>query len=240
GGPAGEDVVASGLDAGEDGEAAAGEDADLVPEPPPDHVGERQAALEQRAGTGDLEREQVAEARVHAARGERLVAPGAAREILLRQVDAAAVEVARHVLPEVGQLERRADVVGAALARGVAMAEEREHEPPDGIGRAAAVAEQVGEGGEATGLAGGVATERLEEVAEVLVVRARDAGAVRVGGRHLDAAGLAAPFRRHRAHAVILRPWPPAGRGTGRAPSAGSSAGRGGSGGRSGAGSPCR
>src|SRR5947199_4469006 len=193
--PAREDVVPGGLDAGENGEAAAGEDADLVPQPPPDHVGERQAALEQRARAGDLEREQVPEARVHAARGERLAAPGETREVLLRQVNAPTVEVARHVLPEVRQLERRADVVRAALARGVAMAEEREHEPADGVGRAAAVAEQVGEGGEATGLAGGVAAERLEEVVEGL--ERQRAGGDRVAERQED--GIAGGARVARA-----------------------------------------
>ena len=61
------------------------------------------------------------------------------------QVDPAALEVARHVLPAVGELERGADLVGARLALRVAVPEQPEHDAADRVRRAAAVLEQVRE-----------------------------------------------------------------------------------------------
>ncbi len=50
-----------------------------------------------------------------------------------RDVDAAFFEIARNVLPEIGELERGAGGVGEALAFGVAIAAEIENEAADGI-----------------------------------------------------------------------------------------------------------
>src|SRR5581483_10784234 len=104
------------LDAREDREPAAGEDADLASEPRDDHVRERSTAREERARPLDLEREQPLERGTDAARRERLAAPGKAIEVLVWNVHAAAGMVAGDVLPEVRQLERRADVVAPRLA----------------------------------------------------------------------------------------------------------------------------
>src|SRR5581483_1425064 len=131
-----------------------------------DHVRERSTAREERARPLDLEREQPLERGTDAARRERLAAPGKAIEVLVRNVRAAAGMVAGDVLPEVRQLERRADVVAPRLALRVPVAEEREDEAPDRVRRAPAVAEDVVEGREAGRLAGRVATEGLEQVAE--------------------------------------------------------------------------
>ena len=50
-----------------------------------------------------------------------------------RDVDAAFFEIARDVLPEIGELERGAGRVGEMLAFGVAIAAEIENEAADGI-----------------------------------------------------------------------------------------------------------
>src|SRR5206468_1898086 len=120
--------------------------------------------------------EEAAEVVVHGTRRQSGTALGEAIQVLLRHVDAAAPQVARHVLPEVGELERGANVVRARLALRVAVAEEREHDAPDRVGRAAAVREDVGEGREGGRVARGIAPEGGEQVAQRLErqVAARD------------------------------------------------------------------
>ena len=52
-------------------------------------------------------------------------------------------QIARNVLPEIGELQRRASGVGKPLALGVAIAAQIQHQPADGIGRIAAILEHV-------------------------------------------------------------------------------------------------
>src|SRR5207244_11853507 len=72
-----------------------------------------------------------------------------ASHVIARQVDAALVEVDRQILPEVRQLQRRADVVGTRLPLGIAIAEQRQHQVPDRIGGMYAIVEEVVERREA-------------------------------------------------------------------------------------------
>jgi hypothetical protein len=60
-----------------------------------------------------------------------------------RHVDAAARQVHAQVLPEVDQLQRAADGVGLAQRRRVADAVQVQQQPPDRVGRAAAVVQQL-------------------------------------------------------------------------------------------------
>ena len=53
------------------------------------------------------------------------------------------LEIARNVLPEIGELQRRAGGVGKPLALGIAVAAQVQHQPAHGIRRIAAVAEQI-------------------------------------------------------------------------------------------------
>ena len=76
-------------------------------------------------------------------------------------------QVAAHVLPEVGQLERRTCGVGQALPLLIAVPEQIEEQMPDRIGGALAVAQQVIVGGVATDLL--VHTVGLYELQERLL-----------------------------------------------------------------------
>src|SRR5262249_33438238 len=124
----------------------------------------REPGCEERACTLDLEGEELAEGLVGAPGDDRCTAPGEAGEVLLGNVDPTAPGVLRHVLPEVRQLERRADVVGALLTLGVPVAEEGGADPPQGVRGVPTVAEHVGEGGEGPRLPRRVTAERFEEV----------------------------------------------------------------------------
>jgi hypothetical protein len=70
------------------------------------------ARFEQRPGAGRLERQELAPAAVGAGRGDLLLGHAEAREVLLGHVDPALAPVERDVLPEVHELERRADGIG--------------------------------------------------------------------------------------------------------------------------------
>ncbi len=64
-----------------------------------------------------------------------------------RHVEPAALPVDGEVLPEVGELQRRADGIGPAVEPRIVVAEEPQHEPPHGIGRPAAVVVHLRPGG---------------------------------------------------------------------------------------------
>ena len=81
------------------------------------------------------------------------------REILLRHVDASLRRIDRQVLPEVGELQPAADLVGELLPPRVAVAEQVEDQVSDGVGRAPAVVTQRREGRK--GLELDVGAERL-------------------------------------------------------------------------------
>jgi len=115
--------------------------------------------MEEISRARHLEREELPERRVGRAPGERVPATREAIEVLCRDVHAAPIEVAGHVLPEVRQLEGGADVVGARLPLGIAVPEESEHDTPDRVRRAATVLENVREGREGARVAGRVAPE---------------------------------------------------------------------------------
>jgi hypothetical protein len=72
-----------------------------------------------------------------------------AGHVLARQVDAAFAEIDGEVLPEVRELERGADVVGARLALGVGVAEEVQHEVADRVRGVHAVVHELVERREA-------------------------------------------------------------------------------------------
>ena len=83
---------------------------------------------------------------------------------LARHVQAAGAPVAAEVLPEVRELQRRAQRVRRSIERLVAIAGDPQHEPADRIGRAAAVVEHVGPRGVASRR--DILTERAHEIVE--------------------------------------------------------------------------
>ena len=104
---------------------------------------QRLAGVEHRFGPIDFAGQQLAELRIELAAGEhRFVVAGAAAAFL-RQINAATLVIAGHVLPEVGQLQRGADLIGQLAAALVVAAAQIQHQAADGIGRVAAVAEQI-------------------------------------------------------------------------------------------------
>ena len=91
----------------------------------------------------DLEAHQLGEGRREAAAFQVVVAVAEAAAVLLGQVDAADVEIAAHVLPEIGELQGGADVIGQGRPRLVERLAEVKHQPPDRVGGAAAIVEQL-------------------------------------------------------------------------------------------------
>ena len=64
------------------------------------------------------------------------------REIGLRQIDAILRPVDGDVLPEIDQLQRRANAVGTTQIIVTGTPDEMQHQPSDRVGRTAAVVEQ--------------------------------------------------------------------------------------------------
>src|SRR5216683_925765 len=94
------------------------------------------------------------------------VAQTVRRQRIEWNVDASLVEVARDVLPKIGELQGRAGVVREPLALRVAVATQIQNEPPDRVGGIAAIADHVVPG--AVAIDGLVLAERNEQVAERL------------------------------------------------------------------------
>ena len=161
-----EDVPAHGLDAVQDRGPAEPGEPHLVAQLAADLVAERAALVEQRAAAGDQLRHQAAPAVAHAAAREVEARDTVPPLQLLRHVHAASRVVDRGVLPVVRELEPGADRVGERRQRGVLLLEDVEHEPPHGIGRAAAIVDQLLPGGIAA--LDGVLLERGEEVEQQL------------------------------------------------------------------------
>ena len=107
-------VVAAPLDLAQHRQAAAQEQLHVEAQVGRRQVDQRPAALEQLARPVHLEAHQLREGRREAAGLQVVVAVAEAAAVLLRQIDAADVEIAAHVLPEVGELQGRADVIGEA------------------------------------------------------------------------------------------------------------------------------
>ena len=85
---------------------------------------------------------------------------------LAGHIQTAGLPVATEILPEVGQLQRRAERVRRAIERVVAMAGDAQHEASDGIGRSTAVVEHVRP--RSVPIRHGILTERADEIVEEL------------------------------------------------------------------------
>src|SRR5690606_36932453 len=113
---AAEDVVADRLDALQDAGRALHGGADLEPEATRKLAPEARARGEQRTGALYLQAHELPPGAVAGALDEVKARHPEARHVVLRQIDPVVLgEVDRHVLPEVHELERRADRVGALL-----------------------------------------------------------------------------------------------------------------------------
>ena len=82
-------------------------------------------------------------ARIEAARHDVVFREAVRRQRFQRNVDAALFQIARHILPEIRELQRRARRVGKLLALGVAIAAQIQHQAADRIRRIAAIIEHV-------------------------------------------------------------------------------------------------
>ena len=109
--PAREDVAVDGVDALEDAQAAADDGRQLEPQTPRQRARQRASGFEQAAGARDFEGEQRAPGGVGLALGNLRFGHAEALQIVLGQVDAVLLPVDADVLPEVDQLQARADRV---------------------------------------------------------------------------------------------------------------------------------
>ncbi len=137
-----EDVAAHGVDALENARPARDDrpklEAGAEGKPPR----QRTARVEQRARARRFERHQPRQRASHAPSAI-CVRPTPNRvEVLERQVDASLAPVDRDVLPEIGELQRRADRVAFDAALRVVGLVQREQQAPDRIRRAAAIVDE--------------------------------------------------------------------------------------------------
>ena len=115
--PPAEDVAARRVDAVEDAMAAGEHAGQLQPQPPRQRARERTSGLEHRARARRFEGHQRAPRIVAARVGDVRFGDAEAREILAGKIDAALLPVGGDVLPEVDELQRRADRVARARVR---------------------------------------------------------------------------------------------------------------------------
>ena len=128
-------------------------------------------------------------------------------QVLLGQVDPAAVEVLVHVAQEVRQLEGVAELPGVARARsGVVRLEDRQHHLADHRGRPVHVAEQVVPG--LVGLDGEVHGHRAQEPAEAVGVDVEGPDRVDHGLQHRVVGVAALEVGEEAVAEVGERPWP--------------------------------
>src|SRR5260370_4469255 len=128
-----ERVIAAGLDGVEYGKTAAAEHFEIDAEAGVDHFCERHALGEQRARASEQMLHQVNVTVVEAALYEVGFGKAVRRGDIERNVNAALFEVARDVLPEIGELQCSAGGVGELLALLITIAAEIENEAADGI-----------------------------------------------------------------------------------------------------------
>ena len=163
----------------------------LQAQPAGDQVGDRPALVEEDARPAHGLGEGIAPGLGPDARGEvAFLGPPAAADFG-GQVDPAAAVVDAEVLPEVGQLQRRAQAVGGLLDVAAAMAGDAEDEASDRVRRAAAVVEDAGPLGVAPRL--DVLPERAQQIVEQLDVELAQAPGLGDGGE--DAIGRIAARR---------------------------------------------
>src|SRR5262249_28066254 len=120
-------VVAHSLDSVENGEATAAEHFNVDAETSIDHLCQWHTLIEQKARAGDQVFHQRHIILAEVPRDDVLLADAVVRGNIERDVDAALVEVARNVLPEICELEGRTRGIGKALALFVAIATEVEN-----------------------------------------------------------------------------------------------------------------
>ena len=130
----------------EDAQSALDGDRDLQPEPALQVLQQGSAFVHQLASAPDLEMHEVLERGVAKMLAEVLLGDPEAQHFVLRKVDPVfRFEIDRGVLPEIDELQRRADAVGVPqVLRGV-FPEQGQKKPADRIGGAAAVVEHLGE-----------------------------------------------------------------------------------------------
>src|SRR6266566_636940 len=134
--PLGEYVPMCGLERIERRKPTACEEADCPPHPAADPILEHASGSEQVSSAHLLVTKQLEQL------GSRAVEHGHAEgtAVVERQVDTAELEIARHVLQEVDELQPGADVVTRGDQLGLAVqAQQAEHEAADGVGRVTAV-----------------------------------------------------------------------------------------------------
>ncbi len=141
--PALQRVVTNGFDRVQDGEPAAAEHFDVHAQRRIDTLGQRHTLFEQFPRPRDEFLHQRNIPRVEAARHDVVLREAVRRQRFERNIDAALVQVAAGVLPEIRELERGAGRIGKPLALGIAVPAKVEHQTSHGISRIAAVSEHA-------------------------------------------------------------------------------------------------
>src|SRR5579864_465068 len=134
-------VVANSFDGIENGEAAPAEHFQINAEALIHHFCERQTFCKQGTRASDQMLHQANVAVIKAAFDDIVFGEAMRCGSIKRNVDAAFVQVARNILPEIGKLQGSAGSVGKPLARFIAIAAEIEDQAADGISRIDAVGE---------------------------------------------------------------------------------------------------
>ena len=136
-------IESCGLEAVEDSHAAEPRGAKLVAEPAANGVGDRPAGREQVTCTsGDIGERRLPRRR-HASSIEIAFVGASGLQECLGHVDATFLPVALDILPEVRQLQRRADGIGPFITTWIAIPRNPQHQTADGVGRSPGVVEDI-------------------------------------------------------------------------------------------------
>src|ERR1700730_40627 len=160
-------VVSGGLDGVEDGKSAAAEHLEIDAKAGVHHFRERHSFGEQQARAGNQIVHEIYVAVIEAAVDDVSFGEAIDGSGVQRDVDAALFEVARYVLPEIGELQSGAGRVGEELSLFIAIAAEIEDEASNRIGGVGAVIKDSGPGG--VTLYGLILTKGLEEIGKRLL-----------------------------------------------------------------------
>src|SRR5258706_13469877 len=131
------------LDAIEDAYSAEPGEPQLEPEPTGQRVAHRAASLEVCARDGHAAFDRAHPGRGYTTLRQFRFGRASLDLFVARHVEPTRAPVAAELLPEIRQLQRRAQRVRGSIERLAAIAGSPEHESPDRIGRSAAVVENV-------------------------------------------------------------------------------------------------
>ena len=145
--PGADRVISNRLNFPQDRQAAFAKQFDISPHRDGNHIEQGSPLLEERASTIDFKSHQFAKCGRETAGMKIAVVETESASVLIRQIDSAEILIiSPHVLPEIGELQTGANVVGERGPGRVETFTKIKNQSANGIRRILAIAEQLVEG----------------------------------------------------------------------------------------------